>query len=298
MIRLLATTLILCAPLARADAPQVVTDIAPVHSLAAQVMDGVATPELIVPPGADAHHLALRPSDARKLSQADVVIWVGSELTPWLAEPLTALAPRAATLTLMRVPGWTPREPDDAHDHGDHAAGGHRHLVDPHAWLDPEVATFWVTAIRDTLSTTDPDNAVRYAANADRTLAGLASLRSSLTTALADLPDGSWLAPHAAFGYFEDRFGPRSAGAIADSEAEAPGPARLAALRDRVTAGEITCVLSETSAPTDYTDLLVEGTDARTATIDDTGMALTPGPALYRDLLTGIAATLQDCIAP
>ena len=45
---------LLAAPVA-AEPPKVATDIAPVHSLAARVMQGVGTPDLIVRPGASAH---------------------------------------------------------------------------------------------------------------------------------------------------------------------------------------------------------------------------------------------------
>ena len=300
MIRLSTLCLILMAPAARAEAPRVVTDIAPVHSLVAQVMEGVAEPALIVPPGGDAHHVALRPSDAQRIATAEVVIWVGPALTPWLSDPIDALAPTAAALTLLDTPGWTRREMVDGHghDHGHDDAGHDDHPVDPHAWLDPEVAMVWVGAIRDTLSTTDPDNAARYAANARRTLAGLKSLHDRITADLSSVPGGTWIAPHDAFGYFADRFALPPAAAIADSDAEAPGPAHLAELQGLVQAGTVTCVLSETNAPTDYAGLLTDGTDARQGVIDDTGMALTAGPALYADLLDAIASTLKGCIAP
>ena len=71
-------------------------DIAPVHSIVARVMQGVGAPELIVPPGASEHDYALRPSEAARLQAADLVVWVGPGLTPWLAGPIAALAPRRA----------------------------------------------------------------------------------------------------------------------------------------------------------------------------------------------------------
>ena len=299
MIRTLAAALSLIAAPSWAEAPQVVTDIAPIQSLVAQVMDGVGTPDLIVPPGADAHHLALRPSDARKLSRANVVVWAGPALTPWLADPVATLAPTAATLTLLGTAGWAHRDPTGHHDHGSESADmPAEHDIDPHAWLDPEVAMVWVRAIRNTLVTTDPDNATQYTANADLALANLMSLHDRIAAELADTPAGTWIAPHAAFGYFTDRYNIAAAGAISDSDAQAPGPAHLAELQAQVQNGSVTCVMSETNGPTDYADLLIEGTDARQGTIDDTGIALTPGPGLYAELLTGIATSLKDCIAP
>ena len=47
-----------------ADVPSVAVDIAPVHSLVARVMDGVGSPDLVIPPGASPHEYSLRPSEA------------------------------------------------------------------------------------------------------------------------------------------------------------------------------------------------------------------------------------------
>jgi len=73
MIRLLPAAMILPLP-ALADVPRVMTDIAPIHSLTAQVMGDLGTPDLLLPPGADPHDFALRPSDAAALGNADIVI--------------------------------------------------------------------------------------------------------------------------------------------------------------------------------------------------------------------------------
>ena len=104
MRRLIALLAALAAGAASA-APRVATDIAPIHSIAARVMAGVATPELIVPPGASEHDYALRPSEAALLQDADLVVWVGPTLTPWLVGPIAALAPTAALVTLEDAPG-------------------------------------------------------------------------------------------------------------------------------------------------------------------------------------------------
>ncbi len=88
MSRKLAAVLALSAltpQVAIADAPMVAVDIAPLHSLVSQVMDGVAEPELIISKGATPHSYALRPSEARALQDANVIFWIGEDLSPWLA---------------------------------------------------------------------------------------------------------------------------------------------------------------------------------------------------------------------
>lgn len=113
-----------------ADVPAVATDIAPVHALVSQVMEGVGTPDLIVPPRSSPHGYAMRPSEARALSGADLVVWVGPLLTPWLADPLESLASSASHLALLEQPGtrvlaFREGATFEAHDHGDEGDEDH-----------------------------------------------------------------------------------------------------------------------------------------------------------------------------
>lgn len=137
----------LTATTAQAEVPQVVADIAPVHSLVARVMQGVGEPTLLVEPGASPHGYALRPSRAAALSNADAVFWIGEKLEPWLEGPLETLGKGAVSIELMEVEGSTVLEfregatfeghdhdePHGAHeDHHDHGHDEHHHEEHAH----------------------------------------------------------------------------------------------------------------------------------------------------------------------
>ena len=116
---------------ALADVPRVATDIAPVHSLVAQVMGDLGEPALIVQPGASPHGYSMRPSEARALNEADLVVWIGEALTPWLEGPIETLGEGAGKIELMSVEGtilYDYREGATfgAHDHA-HGDGDHDH---------------------------------------------------------------------------------------------------------------------------------------------------------------------------
>lgn len=89
---------------ASAEVPNVATDITPVHSLVARVMQGVGEPSLIVAPGATPHGYSMRPSEAAALESADIVIWMGPELTPWLQDALGTLSGEAHAVALLDAP--------------------------------------------------------------------------------------------------------------------------------------------------------------------------------------------------
>ncbi|WP_170464883.1 zinc ABC transporter substrate-binding protein [Ruegeria arenilitoris] len=117
---------------AMAEVPNVAVDIAPVHSLVARVMEGVGTPNLIVQPGASPHEYNLRPSEAAALQDANLVFWVGEDLTPWMEGAIDTLSDGATVTALLEADGTTLldfREGAlfEAHDHGydDHDDHGH-----------------------------------------------------------------------------------------------------------------------------------------------------------------------------
>lgn len=134
----------LSAP-AFADGPNVVTTIKPVHSIAAAVMEGVGTPHILIDGAASPHGFALKPSQAFLLEGADVVFWVGPELTSSLEKPISSMADKAARVELLDVEGieqlkWREGDEFDSHDHGDHDDHGHDdhadHGHDDHAHDD------------------------------------------------------------------------------------------------------------------------------------------------------------------
>ena len=126
---------------AHAAAPKVAVDIAPLHSLVSQVMDGVDKPNLLIPAEASPHSHTLRPSEAKALADADVVFWIGEGLTPWLEKAMDNLADSAEKVEMLEVEGTTTyafREGAtfEGHDHGDHEEEGHHDDHDDHKGHD------------------------------------------------------------------------------------------------------------------------------------------------------------------
>jgi len=118
-----------------AEVPKVVTDIPPVHALVAQVMGDLGEPTLLLARGADEHDFQLRPSQAAEVAEADLVVWIGPELTPWLDSALTVRPEGAAALALLDAEVTRLRAYGEAHgDHDDHAeAGPDEHGHEDHA---------------------------------------------------------------------------------------------------------------------------------------------------------------------
>ena len=108
-----------------ADVPKVAVDIAPVHSLVSRVMEGVGTPKLVIPAGASPHGYSLRPSEAKALQDADMVIWMGEDLAPWMENSVETLSKNAEVITLLeesetKLLDFREGALFEEHDHSDH----------------------------------------------------------------------------------------------------------------------------------------------------------------------------------
>lgn len=292
------------------SAPRVVADIAPVHSLAAQVMDGVAEPELLLQAGASPHDYSMKPSEARMLDRADIVIWTGPELTPWLPDAMATLAPDAVRVTFSGLDGVTllpfrtGARFEARDDHGDEGADAHADShdeeegIDPHIWLDPENAMVLVSELADVLSARDPDNAERYRSNAQATRDRLLQLRSEITKTVAPLRSRPFLVFHDAYHYFEARFDIPASGSVSVSDAIKPGAQRIRELQQLIKDQGVVCVFAEPQFEPKLLSRLTEGTAIRSGVLDPIGAGIEPGRDHYPQLLRAMARGLSDCLEP
>ena len=312
------------AALARdtANAPRIVVSIKPLHSIVAGVTQGIVEPELLIDGRTSPHHFVLRPSAARLLEEADLIVWIGPELETALARPVANIAGGSVDLQLLRAPGvelLANREWDDAHDehddhahhdehkghddhdehrHGDHdkyrqdASGG----IDPHIWLDPVNARAAARAIAEALAEIDPANAARYRANAAALDDELAALTRELQTAMRPVSGQLFLAYHDAFRYFENRFGVEAVSAVLSGNVDMPGARAIAGLRERLAGAESFCVFTEPQLTPTHLPSVIDMARAEISEFDPLGAALPAGKSLYFALLRNLGMQMISCI--
>ncbi|MEY5036939.1 MAG: hypothetical protein RL472_45 [Pseudomonadota bacterium] len=279
---------------AYADVPRVVTDLPPVHSLVSQVMGDLGQPQLLLERGANAHDFQMRPSQAAALQEAELVVWVGPEMTPWLDRALLGLS-GARQLQLL-ADAKTYRQ-DYGTTHGNHDdEDDPEHIgLDPHAWLDPTNAVVWLDLIAENLATLDPEHAATYIGNAARAKTDLALLDARIAAQLA--PErGKWLVVyHDAYGYFSHHYGLTVVAALAEGDAVGPGAQHIAQIEALLRTGKI-CLFSEVNHDPKLVIQLANASGLRSAgALDPEGASYDLGPALYGQLLRGLADSIAAC---
>ena len=193
---------------------------------------------------------------------------------------------------------------DDHTDHSNHerkaVAHGRLqwddHTTDQHFWLDPKNAAAWIERIVRVLVERDPSNAERYKANAFAALQNLAALEERIEAILAPVRAAPFIVFHDAYLHFEARFGLNAAGSISLPDAGAPGPARLAAIREKIAETGAICVFTEPQFPSKLARMATGGTAARIGELDPIGTGLKPGPEQYDAMMMALAKGLRDCL--
>ena len=281
-------------------APRAVASFKPLQSLAAAVMAGIGTPQMIIHGAGSPHTYSMRPSDAMELSRADVVFWIGPNFEAFLIKPIAALSPHARVVTLIKAPAvqvlearrggsWEQDADEPLGDRGLDEA-------DPHIFLDPRNAEAMVRAMAAALEAVDPPNRERYQANADAEIARLQALDAELRHTLAPVRGIPFVVFHDGTQYLEHRYGLTAVGSIVVSPERPPGARRIAEIRDKIKADAAACVFAEPQFQSALVRTAVDGTHARTGVLDYVGVDLKPGPDAYFEMMRRLAHSLATCL--
>ncbi|MFG0586326.1 zinc ABC transporter substrate-binding protein ZnuA [Ectopseudomonas khazarica] len=285
---------------------RVLTSIKPLQLIAAAVQDGVGAPEVLLPPGASPHHYALRPSDVRRVRDADLLYWVGADLENFLPRVLNNR--QKPQVAVQDLPGMALRHFGDSHEehagHGeDHADEdlGHDHdhrpgSLDAHLWLSPVNAKVIAARIAADLSALDAANAARYAANLQAFEQRLDALDGRIRPQLAALQGKPYFVFHEAFDYFEAAYGLKHAGVFSVLTEVQPGARHVAAMRERLQAAGPSCVFSEPPLRPRLAETLTAGLPVKLAELDALGGSLPVDATAYPLLLENLANGLSECL--
>jgi ABC-type Zn uptake system ZnuABC Zn-binding protein ZnuA len=157
----------------------------------------------ILRPNSDPHEYEPRPSDARALQGAKLVVRSGGELDSWLGGLLSSVGGHVPTVTLI----------DSVRTRRNGSE------VDPHWWQDPTNGARATAAVRDALARADPAGRATYRRNAARYMRRLRALDRSIAACIDEIPPArrKLVTSHDALGYYARRYGLRVIGALIPS---------------------------------------------------------------------------------
>ena len=303
------------------DSLQIVTDTPVTHSLVSMVTGDIGQVSVLMQGTSSPHNYSLRPSEAASLQSGDLLVWTSRTLTPWLANVLLNDNQDIDSIELMSAPGTLKLDFrnqaifDDDHDH-DHAESDEaehsndtahadeaehtdddEHGIDPHGWLDPVNAIYWLDLIAEKLSIADPQHASSYQSNAQTAKEQIQQAQLQIGEQLAPVVGRPFVVFHDSYHYFEDRFKVFAKATISLGDAEAPGIRRMTALRDELQASNINCLFTEPQFSDRLIKSLTRNLDVSIGTLDPIGAGIALGSDLYIQVLGNIASELGNCLS-
>jgi zinc transport system substrate-binding protein len=146
----------------------------------------------------DVHDFEPTPQSIQEVASANVLIFSGAGLEPWIPQ-ITAAAGNPG-LVLVDSSQGIPLLPVSSQ-----FQTGSR-TVDPHIWLDPLLAKQQVTNILNGLIKADPNDQEYFTSNAEKYIAKLDVLNSEISDVAAHAKTRYFVTFHEAFSYFARRY--------------------------------------------------------------------------------------------
>ncbi len=246
----------------------------------------------LLPPGSTPHDYVLKPSDIVRVLQADLVIWMGPVVEPYLVSVIARAEPDkvidiSQLKGLKRLAYRELLENEEEHDDDKHDEHKHDHdemlQFDPHIWWSVDnaeiIATQVLTALDVRNNKAEKQAIDQYVIVKQSMRAIRALLTSRKTQALKQQP--SFILFHDGLQYLESDLGVVSAARVALDDDHRPGIKTLLALKHKVEVNQVVCVVAETNTNVSIIHKIEAATPLRQIVIDSLGW----GRASYYDML-------------
>ena len=170
----------------------------PVYDFAKNVGGDRIDLSLLVPMTVDVHEFEPTPSSVQEVVSANVLIYSGAGLEPWVPQIIAAadnsglvVVDSSQGIALLPVPQAFQKD---------------NRTVDPHIWLDPLLAKQQVMNILQGLIKADPADRDYFTSNAQAYSSKLDVLNSEILNVTADAKTRYFVTFHEAFAYFTKRY--------------------------------------------------------------------------------------------
>ncbi|MGM0449900.1 MAG: zinc ABC transporter substrate-binding protein [Pseudomonadota bacterium] len=283
----LALILAFAAASASAERPLIATSIHPLALIVKEVAGDQADVQALVPPDVSPHHYSMRPSERRRLEEANRIYWLGPGLEPFLQGTMSDSSLSGKARVLVEASHEETSADNHDHNHGDGE--------DPHVWLAPERALAMADRVRETLSELDSVDEQAIERNHDRFRQRLTDTEERIREQLAPLSEVTLFTYHDAFHYFADHFELTIAGTLTNNPERSPSARHIDSLQKALEAAPWPCIMTETQLGGDWWRGLDVSQPLPVSRWDPLGGDIAVEVGGYTAFLESLADAVTDC---
>ena len=176
----------------------VVTTLFPYYDFAKTVGGDEVDVSLLLPPGVEPHSFEPKPSDIFKINNADIFVYTGDFMEPWVKDILAGINNKKLSVVKAGDIVNLLKGSDEGFGSG----------TDPHIWLDLSNSENIIDGILSAFVRKDPKNSDLYIQNAHEFKNKLKDLDNSFVAGLSNCQTKTLIyGGHYAFGYLVKRYG-------------------------------------------------------------------------------------------
>jgi ABC-type Zn uptake system ZnuABC Zn-binding protein ZnuA len=238
----------------------VVTTVAPLTSIVANIAGDRATVTGIVPEGTNSHTFEPAPKVAATMESADVVFVNGLQLEEPTLELAEANAPDDALIVELGTEVLP--ESEWIYDFSFPKEDG---KPNPHLWTDPTYAIKYADEVLATLVKADPEGKATFERNHAAFVEKATALSDALKADQQSVPASKrlLLTYHDAYAYFAKTYGWTVVGAVQPSNFEDPQPKEVARIVDQVKQLGVPVIFGSEVFPSSVLEQIGKETGAR-----------------------------------
>jgi len=251
--------------------PNIVVSIKPIHSIVSHLTQGITTPSLLLENQQSAHHFHLKPSQLSLLNQADLVVSMHPDFETGLSKALSSIDSNKQFLVNGQVSNH-------------------------HSWLDISLMQNFAKLLADKLNKIDKNNTAIYQNNLGKVDQKLEQLKHTIDQQLSKVKTAPIATFSNTFEYFIKSNHLRKSTTVTRSHGDRLSIQKILKAKQAMQAKQTKCLLSTIEIPSKRINVLIEGLDINTASIDIMGYQLNKGALHYFDLIHYITNKVEQCL--
>ncbi|NLJ49209.1 MAG: zinc ABC transporter substrate-binding protein [Candidatus Atribacteria bacterium] len=241
---------------------QIVASISPLADLVTQVGSERVSVHLLVPNGVSPHTFDPKPSDIKKLEQADLFFIVGLGLEMFAYDMAQAVRNNLELLELGKKIEVLddPEENDHEHQFGN-----------PHVWVSLRNLSILAESVAEAIIKVDPDNKEIYLKNAQSYKEQCQQLDRWFGEKVKNLKTRHFIAQHSAWSYLARDYNLVQIGVIEEKPGEEPSPKKIKSLIDDLKISENPVIFAEPQLNQKTAQILSQETGVKVIILDPLG---------------------------
>ena len=274
---------------------QIITTIKPIQAIVTAVANDYADSFQLVPDYASPHDYSFKPSDIRKIKNADAVFRIDEHMEVMLNPIFNKLDAKTELVSLAETDGIQ-LEPvsgflnstEDSHTHGN---------IDFHVWTSPQNALLMAQTVAEKLGKLDPGNKSYYQQKLKNFTQELERESAEISEALATSQNKPYIVFHDSWRYFAESFNLQKPLVVSSHEGFSPGAKRISEIREKIAQDNIGCLFTSPNIKFAQIKPIIEKLQIKVVEIDVLARKIDLTQNTYINWLKDMGQKVSSCLA-